>query len=537
MIRPLNHRFWPVQARFVALLPTALAIVAMFCSSSLTAADRQSPVAQQGVLLLSNGEVLQGQISRQGDQFEISLPLGRIQLRASEVEFCCASIEEAYLRKRSLVSPASPADQLRLAQWCHRQELFGPAAHHLERAEALAPGHPMIPLLRRRLEVATRPPASSTSPDSSSPEAADEATGPSVEDLERMTENLPRGVVQTFVRDVQPLLLNYCTSAGCHGPRSETGLSLLRTRPGSFPTRRLNQRNLHAVLQWVDREQPEASPLLTAPTRAHGTAAAAIFTDRQVAQYRMLVNWVARVSGDRSTAALATTRQARPRSEKDAPTVDPFVTPAQAIEPVGAEEPTGESNQNRASAGVGSGSSPAREAPAVRRAVFEAVDRYQTTLPSANPSPEDGLHHADATAGEEAPSVETEGRQAEASSGQVQQPRAASELSRTGPVGQPADPRLGRRRTVRSGDPKRGTPMPGYRPRDPFDPEIFNRRYFGTPTEKQEDRPEQPEDSGRTAPDSQAEASASHAAQRPTRAADRPPLDGKTRPAQVDLDR
>jgi hypothetical protein len=46
----------------------------------------------------------------------------------------------------------------------------------------------------------------------------------------------------------------------------------------------------------VDRERPGESPLLTAPTRPHGTVKSAIFTTRETNQYKQLVAWVYQVS-------------------------------------------------------------------------------------------------------------------------------------------------------------------------------------------------------------------------------------------------
>ena len=45
-------------------------------------------------------------------------------------------------------------------------------------------------------------------------------------------------------------------------------------------------------MQYVDREHPEASRLLTVPQAPHGTAKTAIFSDHQVTQYRRLLAWV-----------------------------------------------------------------------------------------------------------------------------------------------------------------------------------------------------------------------------------------------------
>src|SRR5690606_19870270 len=56
--------------------------------------------------------------------------------------------------------------------------------------------------------------------------------------------------------------------------------------------RRFTQRNLYATLQYIDREKPENSPLLTFPARRHGTAATAVFDEHTKRQFEELLSWV-----------------------------------------------------------------------------------------------------------------------------------------------------------------------------------------------------------------------------------------------------
>jgi len=61
---------------------------------------------------------------------------------------------------------------------------------------------------------------------------------------------------------------------------------------GKASGRRLTQRNLYALLQYVDRENPAESRLLKAINGPHGTSRSPIFSDRQASQYQRIVNWV-----------------------------------------------------------------------------------------------------------------------------------------------------------------------------------------------------------------------------------------------------
>ncbi len=142
---------------------------------------------------------------------------------------------------------------------------------------------------QHRLKMACKPPGPPHTTQSI-------ASGPSRKDLDRLVRGMPRGTVAAFAQTIQPLLMNNCTAAGCHGPRSESDYRLLRVPPDRPPSRRTTQRNLHATLQWIDHENPTASRLLTAPVRPHGTAETPVFTTQQMAQYRRLVDWVCLVA-------------------------------------------------------------------------------------------------------------------------------------------------------------------------------------------------------------------------------------------------
>ena len=121
---------------------------------------------------------------------------------------------------------------------------------------------------------------------------------PSRGELDRLSRAMPPGGMETFTATVQPLLLNSCSTHECHGPRSASKFRLLRAHPGRVPSRRLTQRNLHSVMQWIDRENPTASPLLTQSIKPHGPKRAVIFDAANAEQYRELVNWVGRVALD-----------------------------------------------------------------------------------------------------------------------------------------------------------------------------------------------------------------------------------------------
>jgi len=258
------------------------------------------PAPQPGVLLLRNGQVMAGQIALAGDVYCVALPHGEIRVKAIDVEFCCRDLEDGYWRKRAQLRAGNVDDHLRLAGWCLKHELLGHAGRELAHAMAADPAHPTIELLERRLSSANSRPRPASTTARTAEETAN--TAPSREELDRMILAMPAGTVETFIQTVQPLLLNNCTSIGCHGPTSKTQLRLTRSSISTAPSRRLTQRNLHATLQCIDPKQPMASRLLTTPIGPHGTSKTAVFANRQSVQYERLAEWVRRVAAIRQPA-------------------------------------------------------------------------------------------------------------------------------------------------------------------------------------------------------------------------------------------
>lgn len=270
------------------------------------------PVRQ--MLLLRNGEVIEGRISRADDFFVVDLSDGQIRVKQSSVELVCNGLEDGYRRKRAAIQVGNVHHHLELARWCLRHNLFGRAAVELADAMVADAEHPMIGLLHHRLRMAMEPPPSS--------EAANlPARGPSNEELDRMVRNLPYKAVETFTQSIQPVLMNNCLGSGCHGPLSDVPMRLFRVSRDNSPSRRMTQRNLHSVLQFVDRENPMASRLIKACNGPHGTAQNSVFGERQVNQYRWLLIW---------TLLLAERPAARSPATVSTPPQSPGTTAAQA---------------------------------------------------------------------------------------------------------------------------------------------------------------------------------------------------------------
>lgn len=278
-----------------SLSATTVLLFALAASSATPWAAAEplqiSPI--EGVVLLHNGQVLTGKVTRAGDYYYVVMPHSEIRLKAGEVEKVARRLEDLYELKRTKLTPGGLRDHLDLAEWCVEQKLAAQASEQLALAKSLDPRHPRIPLIERRLELAQRPAAG---PVAHTP-AVD--SGPTNEELDRLVRGLPSRAIENFTSSIQPLLVNNCTTSGCHGPRSHGMLKLFRLSLGEPVNRRRTQRNLYAVWQVIDADSPADSPLLTLPVRPHGKLRGPIFSGREAAQYRQLVAWVYEASRQR----------------------------------------------------------------------------------------------------------------------------------------------------------------------------------------------------------------------------------------------
>jgi hypothetical protein len=386
-----------------SLLRTLLAGVLAILSSG-AAAGELTLAPEQGVLLLTNGEVIAGTITPAGDRYDVDVKDGQICIRRSDVAIVCADVNACYLHKRAGIEQGRVQDHLELAEWCLRNDLVAAAETELNAARAADPKHPKIRLLEPRLAIAKE------SPKGREPASTVEKSAP-VEVLDGMVRNLPTGSMESFTNTIQPLLLNYCGKSGCHGPRSTNALRLERIAPNRQAGRHPTQRNLQAALALVDRTKPDDSKLLLATIRPHGTLKVPVFTDREQSQYKQLVQWV---------YLLANSKESGPRpslGERGAPLLQ--AVPGRVGQPMAA--------------------APTSQRPA----------------PSKQPS----------TVGQDW------------SSSFPDQARGAGGT----PAGTPDDSRVARAGS--QGELPPAAKRPGetadtYIPKDPFDPEIFNRRYL-----------------------------------------------------------
>lgn len=275
-----------------------------------------------GFLLLKNGETLEGSISRSGDYYLVVTSTTELQVRARDAEAVCRDLEDVFARKASLINVRNVEDHLALAQWAIDRGLFGHAARALTEAYRVDDTHPRCALLERRLKAAMAAPREVAPP----PKAA----APSISDAELndAVRSISAESLHEFTVRVQPLLMNYCATAGCHGPRGNDKFQLQRAYLNERSDPRAVKLNLREVLKLVDRKSPSTSALLTVPISPHGGAKRAVFHAHNAEHYRAMAAWVGRVA----MTSRAMTSTSRPAAESGTLSQRlPIAAPAAAV--------------------------------------------------------------------------------------------------------------------------------------------------------------------------------------------------------------
>jgi len=289
-------------ARNARAIMTLVLIASLFVTGTLAQSPDPALFLNEGILLLRNGQTLEGNVTRTGDYYLVTRgATSEVRLNASNVERVCENREALYQHKLSIVQRGSFAGHLELARWCLQHDLPDRAADQALMAYALKPSDAGLNIVERQLVASQRP-----ADDTLAPEVA-RSSVPTLPEIEAKIDSLSTGTVQEFVTSIQPLLMNRCATSGCHGHTGQSDFQLLRPSTRQSLSRRMTQRNLVATLQYVDREDPRKSRLVDRATKPHA-GRGAVLSETETHQIELLARWVGglgtrRVAGSPQTVA------------------------------------------------------------------------------------------------------------------------------------------------------------------------------------------------------------------------------------------
>ena len=231
-------------------------------------------------VLLKNGNVLRGDLSQYPGRLVLRTPRMQVTLDREDVELVAADLTSIYQQKSA--STTSPSRRVDLVRWCLRVGLAEAAREQFSLLKTHSPTHPQLAILHRAIE--RHQPQSPTVLPNKSPQHADALLA------EQEIEHLSRASLSTFSRRIQPLLLNRCGLAGCHGKTSANRFHLLGASRSQM-TLALSRRNLGSTLRQIQQGPPEQSLLWMSANSAHGGLQRKAMSAEELAS---LLPWIAK---------------------------------------------------------------------------------------------------------------------------------------------------------------------------------------------------------------------------------------------------
>jgi hypothetical protein len=259
--------------------------------------------AQPGALLLKETDrVLEGNIVRRGDFFEVEIASqSRVSIPAVKVAHFGSTVEDLYVFKKQSISQWSVGDHYQLTRWCLLNNLLDHAADHYMEVAQRAADHPRVkqlavelekrlvqePDFREFLGLASNTPVPAALPAKPNTETSDVVTASS---HAYNTARHPE-IARRFSDRVQPILMNRCSQAACHGVQSANQLKLMEPYAKNYA--HITSDNLASVLGHVSANPNELSPLIRFATRPHGIQRAAAIELTETGLLNELQSWIA----------------------------------------------------------------------------------------------------------------------------------------------------------------------------------------------------------------------------------------------------
>ncbi len=301
---PTHHQNWFWQKRLAGYLAFAVSISVIAQNAATAQSSFIGPAGSsvnspssltpgERVLVLRTGRVMKGRIKMISTGWLVSTDRGNAVIPFEQVHFDADDLNSAYLRLRIQNGRPTVATHLRLAEWCLSQDILAEAARELRDALEKDPANETARLMLNRVdnEIHRRTPQPEPSEQPNDVVILRDREIEAPVDEVRSLSGLSPDTAREFVASIQPLLLNKCGNARCHGSAAKNEFKLTKLRSGSGNSRVVSERNLAAVLKDL---QPGPNNRTRLTTIVRGThAGKTIFNGRYGAvQMATLQTWM-----------------------------------------------------------------------------------------------------------------------------------------------------------------------------------------------------------------------------------------------------
>ncbi|MCH7687771.1 MAG: hypothetical protein IH899_13985 [Planctomycetes bacterium] len=271
------------------LLLCAWAFLGM-AAVNICAEEPTSLTNRQGVLLLTSNRLVEGRISHSAVGYVVVKQFGTLVIPFDQVRLTAWDRGEAFRKLKAMLPKKNADTNVSLAQWCMTYGLYSECRAELRDALALQPDRDDARKLLKRVEEILNPSKPVHLVHPVSPRRTQDGF---LAREARSLAGLSPESARNFVIRVQPILMNKCGNASCHGSMAANEFRLTRVGFGRRSHRMFAERNLSAVLKFVDLKTPDNSPLLRVPKGSHGRGGRVVFYGPHgKAQWESLRDWV-----------------------------------------------------------------------------------------------------------------------------------------------------------------------------------------------------------------------------------------------------
>jgi len=272
----------------------------LFCSATAFA-----QVLETGFVLLNNDRCLDGRVELVADRCIVTKTEGnQVSIPRSQVQFIGSSKKELYRFKSRTLSPRSRAgDHFKLAQWCLSMQLLSEAGHHYLRLIETHPPQTHSSVKRLGVEIKDAmlqqpdfrshlglAPLNAANPTIQSASATVSSVVPAGSAATFPAQQLPVQVKALFVDQVQPILLNRCGQASCHGHAAGNSFRLEPVLGVEAASK--SQSNMESVLTYISRTPEASSVLLEYATQPHGNRSVPPIAQREARLAIEIDRWI-----------------------------------------------------------------------------------------------------------------------------------------------------------------------------------------------------------------------------------------------------
>jgi hypothetical protein len=240
----------------------------------------------EGYVLLQHGNVLHGFVKPHADRVTITLDKGNeVTVPNRQVLTIGKSMESLYTFQVRAIRKWGTGEHWHLAHWCIQNGLLDQAIEHyieLEKSAADSAKFKQLDLQLRQALLADAKVQKAlqeqgipnpVAPASYEEETSAAANAPAAADGSSASKPIAR-IVPGYLRrgfqtEVMPIVVSRCGQSGCHGMLSKSDFQIFQ--PVGEQAASISQRNLDALMAFVDHDDPEQTSLIQYAIRPHGS--------------------------------------------------------------------------------------------------------------------------------------------------------------------------------------------------------------------------------------------------------------------------